>query len=246
MTQNILITGAASGIGYAISKYFNKKGFKVIGLDVKKADDETLFEEFFQCDVSSSSQLLAVLESLKSKGMNLVSIVNNAAVQVEKSLLDTSEEEWDQVLNVNLKSLFLTTKTFMSLFDQSDSNSITNISSVHSSATSKGLASYVASKGGVTALTKAMALELADKGIRVNSVHPGAIDTPMLRKGLSRNDEAGAAFEKLKKSSPLEKVGTGEEVAGLVYFLTAGDGCLNITGQDFYTDSGVLAKLASE
>tara|TARA_R110002072_G_scaffold1989_3_gene16441 strand:- start:2484 stop:3227 length:744 start_codon:yes stop_codon:yes gene_type:complete len=247
MSQNIVITGASQGIGKSIANYFRLKGANVIGLDIIDPDNSSDFFEFCNCDVSSSDQIKKVVNLLQSKNIEIDGIVNNAAIQVEKTLVETTEEEWDKVIAVNLKSIYLTTKFFLPLFRKSGSDlSITNISSVHVKATSTGLAAYVASKGGVSSLTKAMALELAENGIRVNSVHPGAVDTPMLRKGLSRNGNEENSLKKISDASPLNKIGSGDEIAGLVYYLTNGDGCLNITGQEFYTDSGVASRLASE
>jgi NAD(P)-dependent dehydrogenase (short-subunit alcohol dehydrogenase family) len=124
--------------------------------------------------------------------------------------------------------------------------SIINISSVHAHATSKNLSSYVATKGAVSALTRSMALELGGAGVRVNSICPGAIETEMLIQGLTRNADPDLAMNNLKKSSPLNKIGSGSDVAKLVSFLLDGELSGNITGQEFVIDSGVLARLASE
>ena len=121
-----------------------------------------------------------------------------------------------------------------------------NVSSVHSRATSNGLASYAASKGAVSALTRAMAIELGPRRIRVNSVLPGAIDTPMLERGLTRVGDPEMAKARLISGAILNQLGSPEDVAQLVMFLCNPALSGNITGQEFVCDSGVLCRLASE
>lgn len=124
--------------------------------------------------------------------------------------------------------------------------SIINISSIHARATSAGLAAYVASKGALSALTRATALELGARGIRVNAVLPGAIDTPMLRNALARNRPLDDAWNSLIAGAPLGRVGAPSDVAHLVAFLADSEVSGNITGQEFVCDGGVLARLATE
>jgi NAD(P)-dependent dehydrogenase (short-subunit alcohol dehydrogenase family) len=245
-SKNILITGVSSGIGRALAQFFFEKEFKVIGLDINR-DEQNNYQEychnFYQIDISNYDQVLNLRDSILASYSHIGCLINNAAIQVEKSLIDTSLEEWSRVLNTNLSSAFYITKSF---FPMLKGGSILNISSVHARATSRNLASYVASKGGLSALTRAMALELADYNIRVNSILPGAIETEMLVKGLSRNYNADEARKSLVKATPLKKIGKPRDIAQLAYFLADSEMASNITGQEFICDGGVLARLDSE
>ncbi len=243
MGQCVVVTGAANGIGRAIADLFCAHNFTVIGLDIVVPKGRVKFD-FMKTDVTKSRELAQAMDHIKAKKHSVLAVINNAAVQVEKGILETTEEEWDRVLAVNLKAIMLTTQTFFPLFKSG--SSIINISSVHARATSKGMAAYVASKGAISSLTRAMALELGGNGIRVNAVNPGAVDTAMLQKGLSRNSRPEQALKKLKNSSPLNKIGAPSDIANLVLFLVNPDLAGNITGQEFYCDGGVTAKLASE
>ena len=242
MSEYVLLTGAAGGIGKSIASVFKNAGWSVIGLDIVDYDKND-FEYFFKLDISDPVEIVKVRDKIQDLGIDLSCIINNAAVQVEKTLIDTTIEEWNRVFNVNVSSIFLITKYFTESLLK---GSIINISSVHALATSKGLASYAASKGAVSAFTRAMALELADKGIRVNAICPGAVDTPMLREGLKRNTDSESAMGKLINAAPLKKIGIPEDVAQLALFLADNHLSGNITGQEFICDSGILAKLASE
>lgn len=237
LNKVVIITGSSSGIGKGCRDLFSQKGWDVIGIDIKGDAD-------FIVDVSSSISVSQFFEDLSAKSIKVDAIINNAAIQIEKKIFETDEAEWDKVLDTNLKSVYLMTKFGIELF--SKEASIINISSVHAKSTSIGLASYVASKGGVSALTRAMALELADKEIRVNSILPGAIETPMLEKGLSRNSSYSESKNKIINSTPSRRIGLPADIAKLALFLASSEESSFITGQEFICDGGVTAKLASE
>ncbi len=242
MNKTVLITGSSSGIGQGCAYYFKRQGYVVIGVDIKP--DSSSCDFFFKNDVSQSKTFIKISQILLNKKIQLSVLINNAAIQVEKTLIETEESEWDQILSVNLKSIFLSCKYLHSTFTKPAA--IINIASIHGRATSKGLAAYVASKGAICSLTRAMAIELAEKKIRVNSILPGAIETNMLNKGLNRNHSPSKAKKKLIESSPLKAIGTVDDIAKLCFFLSNEDLSSNITGQEFVCDGGVLSKLASE
>lgn len=242
--KSVVITGISGGIGQAIARTFKSHSWQVIGLDIMQSSDYPC-DEFILCDIGDNSSVETAANLLAKKGISIICIVNNAAYQYEGMLHSTPENEWDKVINTNLKSIYLTTRHLMPHLEKNFS-SIINISSVHAKATSRSIAAYAASKGGVSALTRAMALELADHGIRVNAILPGAIETPMLRKGLSRNHSPEESRNKLISSTPLKRIGSGSDVAELAFFLSEPKYSMNITGQEFICDGGVLAKLASE
>ncbi len=187
----MLITGAAGGIGRATVNLFAEKGWRVIGVDRQPFGADFPEDGFFiQADISEPSQWDAIFEQVKTFTDTLDALINNAAYQIAKPLIETSVEEWDAVMASNLRSVFLSAKLAYPLLKARGGGAIVNVSSVHAVATSKDIAAYAASKGGMLALTRAMAIEFAPVNVRVNAILPGAVDTPMLRAGLSR-DHAG-------------------------------------------------------
>jgi NAD(P)-dependent dehydrogenase (short-subunit alcohol dehydrogenase family) len=229
-----LITGAAGGIGSAMVQAFQSAGWKTIAIDKVDADGVQ------RIDVSDPEQVEKLFEH---PGEPLMALINNAAVQVIKPLIETSLEEWDTVVDTNLRSIYLMSKYAHPMLKQGH-GAIVNIGSVHAIATSEGLAAYAASKGGVVALTRAMALELAPDGIRVNAILPGAIDTPMLHAGLVRSEETG--MDDLVRRTPLGRIGQPKEIARAALFLADGDQASFITGQALVVDGGATARLGTE
>ena len=242
MDKTVYISGAEGGIGKALCDTFRAEGWMVVGADTKPCTHNNC-DLFFQEDVSNAKSISRIRDSLKRKKLSIQCLINNAAVQLEKTMLDTTEDEWNSVIQTNLGSIFLSTKYFFDLFKDC---SIVNVSSVHARATSKGLSAYVASKGAVVSLTRAMALELACHGVRVNVILPGAIETGMLKKGLDRNNSPEQAMERLIKATPLGRIGNTFDVARLALFLADNEQSSYITGQEFVCDGGVLAGLSSE
>jgi glucose 1-dehydrogenase len=186
MNKTILITGAAGGIGRASVSLFAEKGWNVIGVDrAEFGNDFPKNGLFIQYGISRPEDVEAIFEKAHSFADSLDALVNNAAVQVAKPLIETTVEEWDAVMAANLRSVFLAVKLAYPLL-KTNGGAVVNVSSVHAIQTSANIAAYAASKGGLLALTRAMAIEFAPDNIRVNAILPGAVDTPMLRAGLGR------------------------------------------------------------
>jgi NAD(P)-dependent dehydrogenase (short-subunit alcohol dehydrogenase family) len=247
--KTILITGASGGIGAATVKHFVQKGWRVIGVDRAPYRGGVFPTAFIQGDVTDPRGLATLLNLVRSHTDALEALVNNAAIQIAKPLLETSPEEWDAVMTANLKSVFMGVKLFHPLL-KVHGGAIVNVSSVHAVATSKNIAAYAASKGGLLALTRAMAIEFAPDHIRANAILPGAVDTQMLRAGLSR-DHAGsgtieARLENLARNTVSGKVGTPEEIAHAIYFLADGEQSSFMTGQALIVDGGATARLSTE
>ena len=242
MNKTVYISGAEGGIGKALCEIFRVDGWMVIGADIKPCTHGNC-DLFFQEDVSKAESIRRIRDNLKVKKLSIQCLINNAAVQLEKDLLDTTEEEWNSVIQTNLCSIYLSAKY---LFGILKGCSIINIASVHARATSRGLPVYAASKGAITSLTRAMAIEFAEHGIRVNAILPGAIETEMLRNGLGRNLDPEKAMMELIKAIPLGRIGNPIDVAYLALFLAENKKSSYITGQEFVCDGGVLAKLRSE
>ena len=222
--RTVLITGAAGGIGRATVKLFASSGWRVIGVD--RAPFGEPFPEdgvYIQFDISIGGNLESIFEQAHAYTGALNALVNNAAVQIAKPLLQTSVEEWDAVMASNLRSVFLSAKLAHPLFKAAGGGAIVNVSSVHAVATSANIAAYAASKGGLLALTRAMAIEFAPDNIRVNAILPGAVDTPMLRAGLNRGHVSGGdiqtRLDNLARKTVNGRVGQPGEIAHAIYFL---------------------------
>lgn len=249
--RSVLITGAAGGIGRATVDLFSSKKWNVIAVD--RAPYGGVFPSsslFIQADISDPTELEAIFRQTQSFTDSLDALVNNAAVQITKPLLETSAEEWDLVLASNLRSVFLGAKLAHPLFKAAGGGAIVNVSSVHAIATSANIASYAASKGGLLALTRAMAIEFAPDGIRTNAILPGAVDTPMLHAGLSRGHVgAGSLTERLENladKTVIGRVGKPAEIAQAIYFLADDEQSSFMTGQALVVDGGATARLSTE
>lgn len=249
MTPIALITGASQGIGRATVDEFAANGWEVHAVD--KQIDATFPDSVVshQADVSQAEEVNALIDEMSKKVDRLDALVNNAAIQLNKSLLDTTPEEWDAVMASNLRSIFLLSQGVHRLLEKA-TGAIINVSSVHAFATSNHIAAYAASKGAVMALTRALALEFAEDHIRVNAMIPGAVDTAMLREGLSRGHlSAGSEDERLHELArkiPFGRVADPAEIARGILFLADSDKSGYMTGQSLIMDGGVLARLSSE
>jgi NAD(P)-dependent dehydrogenase (short-subunit alcohol dehydrogenase family) len=247
----MLITGAAGGIGRATVRLFEDKGWCVIGVDRKPfGDDFPQKGLFIQADISLPDSMQSIFHQTQEYTETLDALINNAAYQITKPLLETTVEEWDSVMASNLRSVFLSAKLAYPLLKMRGGGAIVNVSSVHAIATSKDISAYAASKGGLLALTRAMAIEFAPAEVRVNAILPGAVDTPMLRAGLDR-DHAGEGslaqrLENLAKNTVSGKVGTPEEIAKAIFFLADPDQSSFMTGQALIVDGGATARLSTE
>lgn len=250
-TRILLITGAAGGIGSATVNLFAEKGWKVIGVDRKPKPDE--FPQngmYIQADISEPEQLKGIYKQVSAFTHSLDAVVNNAAVQIAKPLIETTADEWDMVMASNLRSVFLGAKLAYSLLKAEGGGAIVNTSSVHAVATSANIAAYAASKGGLLALTRAMAIEFAPDNIRVNAILPGAVDTPMLRAGLDRGHVGDGGvldrLENLARKTVNGRVGQPEEIASSIYFLADDTQSSFMTGQALIVDGGATARLSTE
>lgn len=248
MNRTCLITGVSGGIGSATASLFADNGWRVVGVDLRAVRPNSVVHEFYQADVSDPQAVDQIFASISTGGFGLHALVNNAAVQLCKPLVDTSPDEWDRVLNCNLRSVYLMSRAAIPSLLESRGG-IINVSSVHALATSVNMSAYAAAKGGVVALTKSLALELAPY-IRVNAVLPGAVDTKMLRDGISRGHLAGETSElqlkQLATRTPLGRIGGAAEIAQAVFFLADTTRSSFMTGQSLVIDGGALARLSTE
>jgi NAD(P)-dependent dehydrogenase (short-subunit alcohol dehydrogenase family) len=249
MASIVLVTGAAGGIGSAAVQGFAAAGWMVLAVDRRAEAAPPDASRFFAADVSREDQVKTVFDDLGREVDRLDALVNNAAIQISTPLIDMNVEAWDEVMASNLRSAYLTARRALPLLSAAR-GSIVNVSSVHAVATSAGISAYAASKGGLVALTRAMAIEFAPRGIRVNAVLPGAVDTPMLRQGFERGAISGESVEhrlaELGRRTPLGRVGEPEEIAQSIIFLADGSRSSFITGQTLVVDGGATAHLSTE
>ncbi len=257
MTEKaVLITGAAGGIGRAIVQVFTEAGWRVIGVDRNPfGENFPAGSLFIQSEITHAensqdlfNQVRAFLTSEGLTGLNAV--INNAAIQIAKPLVETSIDEWNSVITNNLTSAFLGAKLAHPLLKAAGGGAIVNVSSVHAIQTSANIASYAASKGGLLALTRAMAIEFAGDNIRVNAILPGAVDTAMLRNSLSRGSLSGSSvndrLENLARKTVNGRIGRPFEIARAIFFLADDDQSSFMTGQALVIDGGATARLSTE
>jgi NAD(P)-dependent dehydrogenase (short-subunit alcohol dehydrogenase family) len=242
----VLITGAGQGIGAAIARRFALQGEKLVLVDVNAEQLRLLAEsladtgcELMQmtADVAKKDQVNDLVSLVVERFGRLDVLVNNAGIIRDNLISNISEQDWDQVLDVNLKGAFLCCQAVFPTFKQQRSGKIVNIVS-RAWLGSIGQANYTASKGGLVSLTRSLALEFARFQVNVNAVAPGAIDSPMTQ-GLTQE-----ARERLIRMQPTGKMGRVEDIAAAVAFLASEDAEF-ITGQVLHVDGGKSVGLLS-
>ncbi len=226
----VVITGAASGIGCASAELFAELGAKLILVDLQPCHSGA-HQTTLRGDVSEERTAVEVARIAMQEFGGVDILVNSAGIDLAASIAETTAEQWDKIISVNLRSVFLMCKHVVPLMRGSGA-SIVNISSAAGISPIRNRPAYIASKGGIIALTKALALDLAP-AIRVNCICPGAVDTPLLQSSL-RSD---ADREAVRARYPLGRIAEPEEIAGVSAFL-ASDDASNITGATIPVDGG--------
>ncbi len=235
--KTAVVTGAGSGIGKGIALALAKEGYNVVVADISEENGKKVADELsklgiktlaVKCDVSNSDQVSALFHEAAKEFGQIEVLVNNAGIYPFVSFEKMQESDWDKVMNINLKSIFLCSKEASRLMPEG--GRIINISSIASVVGFSGLVHYCASKGGVNAMVRALALEMAPKKITVNAVAPGAIQTP----GAQASEESQ---KQTIVAIPLARMGQPEDIANAVVFLAL-EKSDYITGQVLIVDGG--------
>ena len=237
--KTVVITGGAKGIGAACAKLFFDAGANVALLDVADNVSEISNNRWLNihCDVSSETQVKDAFEKVTQHFGSVDFLVNNAGIQRYGSVTETSADEWDLVMNVNLKSLFLCAKYAIPSMLENKKGVVINIASVQAFVSQQNVAAYTTAKSAILGLTRSIAVDYAPH-VRCVAVCPGTIDTPMLRESIALSPDPDAVMQECIDMHLTKRIGTAEEVAELVMFL-CDDKASFITGQAIRIDGGL-------
>ena len=247
--KRALITGGASGIGRAMALLFAHEGAAVAVADLDEAGGEAVVQTivdkggraiFARCDVTQAADCRRAVRLAVDELGGLDVLVNNAGIIRRATVLDTSEEEWDQVMAVNVKSIFLMGKYAIPIMAQAGGGAIVNTASGWGLVGGRNAVSYCASKGAVVNMTRAMALDHGGQGIRVNCICPGDTDTPMLRDEARQLGASDEDFLTDAANRPLQRIGRPDDIAQAALYL-ASDAASFVTGAVLVVDGGWLA-----
>ena len=242
----VVITGAANGIGAACARRLARDGARVALWDIAEGPGTALAAElrasghdacFARCNVAIKAEVEAALATTIAEFGRVDGLVSNAGIFRAAEFLDITEEDWNAVIDVNLKGAFLVGQAVARQMATQGGGAIVNMSSVNGLLAIATIASYNASKGAINQLTRAMSLGLIDKGIRVNAVAPGTIATDLARDAVLTSD---AARQRILGRTPMKRLGEPEEIADVVGFLLS-DAASYMTGEVVYVDGGRLA-----
>ena len=237
----VIVTGGAQGIGEACARRFAREDARVVVADVQDARGQALAAElgasYLHCDVGDKAQVDALVAQVMRAHGRIDVLVNNAGIFKAADFLDVTEADFDAVLRVNLKGAFLVGQAVAREMARAGRGSIVNMSSVNSVLAIPSIASYNVSKGGINQLTRAMALALADQGVRVNAVGPGTIATELAAQAVLTSEDAR---NKIMMRTPMKRLGEPGEIADVVAYL-ASDAASYVTGEIVMADGGRLA-----
>ena len=237
-TKVAIVTGAASGIGLGIAQLFIREGAKVVFSDINKSGKEAADAAgkkalFIECDISNAESVKNLVAKILEAFDTIDILVNNAGILYLKPISETSDEEWNAVINTNLKGPFLLTREVLPIFEKHGKGKIVNIASIAGIIGYENLSAYCASKGGVIAMTRSLAVEFASKKINVNCICPCAIKTVMTN--VIEDNET--MIKQILKTIPAGRMGDPIDIANAALYL-AGDESDYVTGASIVVDGG--------
>ncbi|MDH3690256.1 MAG: glucose 1-dehydrogenase [Gammaproteobacteria bacterium] len=242
--KTAIVTGGTRGIGRAIVERFVREGAHVVvagrgelRLPFTTGADRV---DFQRADVSMSEDVVRLIQYASDRTKRLDILINNAGIEMEKTVEHTTEDEWDQLMGVNLKGVFLCSKYAIPHMRQQGGGVIINLASISALVADKGLAAYNASKAGVTGLTRSIAVDHGEDGIRCNAICPGWIETDMLKQTFSVAADPEAARRAAISRHPVGRLGCPEDIANMALWLSC-DESEFVTGQCFTADGGLIA-----
>lgn len=239
-----IVTGGNRGIGFAIAKCYLEEGATVVVADIRQpsteiselaTDNHRLI--YHQTDVSNSLSIQNMVDTVISAFGRIDVLVNNAGIEFAKTVIDTTEAEWDALMGVNLKGVFLVSKACLPHMIKSGSGVLVNVASELGVVGEANVAAYCASKGGVIMLTKAMAIDHGQHGIRINALCPGPIETELLNEVFQSCDDPQGLRESFEERIILNRLGHPQEIAKAALFLASDDSSF-MTGADLIVDGG--------
>jgi NAD(P)-dependent dehydrogenase (short-subunit alcohol dehydrogenase family) len=241
--RSAIVTGVGSGLGQAIAREFAAEGARVLGCDVDDQAGAATMDGiggYLHADVSREADVAALVAAAVEERGRLDVMVNNAAIQIEEELAETTEEQLDRILAVNLKGVFFGCKHAVRAMQPTGGGVIVNIASILALVGDGILAAYCAAKGGVLGITRATAVRYAPEGIRCNAVCPGDIDTPLVQAYFDTAPDPAALRSEVSAEYPLKRIAQPREIARSVVFLASDDSSF-MTGQPLVIDGGLLA-----
>lgn len=236
-----VVTGGTGGIGQAVCKRFEREGAIVYAADISAATDSPA-GIYKTLDVTSEDSVNALFDDIEKQHGHMHILVNAAGIEIEKTIEDTTLEQWNRVMAVNCTGMFLTSRRAVKLMRAAGTGSIINFGSYDGFIADPMLAAYCASKGAVHALTRAMACDHGPEGIRVNAVCPGYVDTPMLQSFFGHSGDIDSLKKAVNDIHPMRRYGQPEDIANMVNWL-AGDEARYASGQLWVVDGGLSAQV---
>jgi len=240
--KTAFVTGGTGGIGSAICERFAREGAQVIAADLSQQGELPDQVEFAAYDVTDETICQNTFATLAERWDKLDILVNAAGIEIEKTIEETTLEEWNRIFAINVTGMFLTSKYALPLLRKSNGASVINFGSYDGYIADPGLAAYCATKGAVHALTRAMACDHGPEGIRVNAICPGYVDTPMLQSFFGESGDIESLKKAVRDVHPIRTYGTPEDIANLVNWL-ASDEARYASGQLWVIDGGLSAQV---
>jgi len=243
-----IITGAAVGIGEATARLFAKEGARLVLIDVNESALSKLTRELedggstivldIVGDVSSAPTCKTIIDRTVNQFGRLDILFNNAGIVTNGSLAECTDEEWQRTMDVNLKSMFLLCRGAVPVMQRQGGGAIINMSSIAGPAGVANRGAYSVSKAGVIGLTKSLAMDFVEEGIRVNCICPATVDTPSLRRRIAQSPDPEAALRAFISRQPMGRLGTPQEIAAMALLLASNDSRF-MTGQAIVMDGGM-------